>query len=791
MKVPMRWVADYVDLDVSGESIDRLAGKLTLAGLEVEGIEQTGTLDRVAVARVLSVRPHPAADRLVLCTVDLGRKTTEVVCGATNVVEGALVPVALDGAHLPNGLSIEKRKVRGVLSDGMICSKQELRLEDHSEGIWILDPALGLKVGDDLASHLEYDDVILDFKVTSNRPDCASVYGVAREIAAVLDRPLRSLEIDLDEADALAGEVVRISIEDPSDTPRYAARVMDEVRIGPSPLRMQHRLLKAGMRPLSNVVDATNYAMLELGQPLHPFDADDIGSVITIRRARQGETFRTLDSVDRTLTTDALLITDERGGIALAGVMGGERGEIRSTTNRVLLEIANFRSYTVRQSSRSVGLRTEASQRFERGLDPAGIASAADRAAQWIQNLTGCRVLKGLADAYPAPIEPRTVRLRPPRVQALLGVDIPQETMLDILTRLGIEPRVERGEIAARIPSFRGDLEREADLIEEIGRIYGYDRFPATTPHVALRVGRKDRIERGKNRIRQALVAQGLCEVLTDGFDKPEWRKLLGFDEADLVRVRNPMAATQNAMRLSLLPGVLSAVETNLNVGADGGMIFEIGRTFSVRDGEREVLAGALFGRTRRSLAGKETVSLLHGKAILENLARSLHLTGVTVDQSEPDAFLHPGRGARLMRDRACLGSFGELAPRLVERLGAPTSVLVFELHVSALLERFEDPTPYSELPNVPASKRDLSLSAPIGLAEATIRAAIESAPTLESILLYDLYQGKQVGEGRKSLTYEVSFRRPDRTLTDEEVAETIREIEGKLRDLDVHLRAA
>jgi phenylalanyl-tRNA synthetase beta chain len=790
MKVPMRWVADYVDLDVSHDSMERLARRLTLAGLEVEEAEETGPLARVVVGRVTAVRPHPNADKLVLCTVDTQGRSVEVVCGASNVVENALVPLALVGASLPIGLAIEKRDVRGVVSDGMICSKEELRLEETSEGIWILDPALGLNPGDDLAEHLEFDDVIFDFKVASNRPDCASVYGVAREVAAVLDLPLKPLAIELDEADEPAADAVRIVIENPDDTPRYAARVMDGIKISPAPLRMQHRLLKAGMRPLSNVVDATNYVMLELGQPLHPFDADDIGAVITIRRAKDGEVFRTLDGVDRTLSPEALMITDENGGIALAGMMGGERGEIESTTDRLLLEIASFNSYSVRQSSRSVGLRTEASQRFERGLDPDGVGLAADRAAHWIQRLTGCRLLKGLADAYPKPSEPRSIRLRPPRVGGLLGIEVPAEEMVDILRRLDIEASAADGEIVARIPSFRPDLEREVDLIEEIGRIYGYDRFPSAAPRMQLRVGRKERIELGKDRIREALVGQGLYEVLTDGFDRTGWREALGRTEEELVRVRNPMAATQNALRVSLLPGILGVVETNLNVGVDGGMVFELGRVFTMSAGERESLAGAVFGRTRRPLAGKETVDLSLGKGILEGLFRALRLDGVTVEQGESGGFLHPGRSARFLLDGRRIGVLGELAPALADRLSVRTPVLLFEFDASDLLGRFQDVTEFAELPSLPASKRDLSLTAPLGLAEGAIREAIRAEPSLESILLYDLYEGEQVGQGRKSLTYEVTFRAPDRTLTDEDVSESMSRIESRLRNLDVHLRA-
>ena len=790
MKVPCRWLTDYVDIEVSEKAIERLAERLTLAGIEVEGIERTSPLQGVVIGRVASVRPHPNADKLMLCTVDLGDRSVDVVCGASNVVEGALVPVALDGALLPGGMKIEKRKVRGELSNGMICSREELELEERSDGIWNLDPALNVKAGDDLSDHLEYDDFIFDFKVASNRPDCASIYGVAREVAAVLGLPLRPLDVELDEAEEMAADVLRIVIEQASDTPRYAARVMDQVRIAPSPLRMQHRLIKADMRPLSNVVDATNYAMLEVGQPLHPFDADAIGKTITIRRARKGESFRTLDSVERALTPDALLVTDENGGIALAGVMGGERGEIQPKTDRVLLEIATFAGYSVRQSSRSVGLRTEASQRFERGLDPDGVRLAADRAAHWIQSLTGCRVLKGLADAYPAPSSPRSIRLRPPRIRILLGVEVPIDQIIELLGRLGIEATSQDGEIVATIPSFRPDLEREVDLVEEIGRIYGYDRFPSTAPKMTLRVGRKDRIERGKDRIRAALAAQGMCEILTDGFDMPALRQALGLPAKDLVKVRNPMAATQQAMRLSLLPGLLNVIEANLNVGVDGGMLFELGRIFSASEGEKESLSGALFGRTKRPLRGKETVSLSSGKALVENLFDALRLEGMRLEHADLPRHLHPGRSARFLRDGTTIGWLGELAPALVDRLTHPTAVLLFEFSVDELLDAFERPIAFSEIRRYPASKRDLSLSAPMGLPEGSVREVFRAEPTVESVLLYDLYQGKQVGEGRKSLTYELSFRASDRTLTDEEVTETISRIETHLHDLDVRLRA-
>jgi phenylalanyl-tRNA synthetase beta chain len=789
MKVPCRWLADYVDIEITADAVARLAEQLTLAGLEVEGIDRTGSLRGVVVGQIASCRPHPDSDHLTTCVVDVGERTRDIVCGAPNVVEGAYVPVATVGALLPTGTEVEKKRIRGKVSDGMICSKKELGLEDQSEGIWVFDPKLNLSVGTDLTGLLEYDDLVFDIKVASNRPDCASVYGVAREVSAILDRPLRPLVIDVDESPPSTSSMVQIEIEDSTDTPRYAARVMEGVQIGPSPLRTQHRLIKAGMRPLSNVVDATNYAMLELGYPLHPFDADLLKGTITIRRARNGELLRTLDGIARTLTTEALLIVDEEGPIALAGVMGGERSEIRPETSRVLLEIASFDNYTIRRSSRSIGLRSEASQRFERGIDPQGVAVAAHRAAYWLQQLTGCRVLEGLSDEYPAAARSRRIRFRPTRAAAVLGIDVNRGEILDIFRRLEIEANADGDEIVATIPHFRPDLEREIDLVEEVGRVHGYDRLPKIPPRSVLRVGRKDAIERGKDRIREVLVGLGLCEIIDDGFDKRAWREAFGLPEDDLVNIRNPMAATQSALRSNLLPGVLTVIETNLNSGVAGGRIFELGRAFSLKDGERERLAGALFGRTGIPLRGKELVSLGEAKGVLDSLFDQLRLDHVEVEAGDLPAHLHPGRSARFVRRGEEIGHFGELAPALVDRFPIPTTVLVFELDVSALMTEAEASVVFAPLPRFPASKRDLSLSAPVEVPEAKIRELLRSEPTVESVLLYDLYLGEQVAAGRKSLTYEIAFRAAERTLTDVEVTESLGRIEVRLREMDVHLR--
>ncbi len=788
MKVPCRWLAEYVDIEVNAHAVDQLATRLTLAGLEVEGIIRIDRPQGAVIGRVLEHKPHPDSDHLSLCRVDLGSRETEVVCGADNVVTGAAVPVITAGGVLPGGFKIERRKIRGVLSDGMICSKAELGLEEKSPGIWNLDPDLSLPIGTDINELLEYDDYVLDIKVTSNRPDCTGIYGIAREVAAILGAELRPLDLEFTEADPPAADFFGVTIEDPADAPRYAVRLLSGIKVGHAPLRMQHRLIKAGMRPLANVVDVTNYVMLELGHPLHPFDADLLGKTIRVRRAHPGESFRTLDGVDRPLSDDVLMIADDNGGLAIAGVMGGERSEISGTTTRVLLEAAAFDPVTVRRSARAVGLRTEASQRFERGVDPEGVPRAAARAVYLIQSLTGCTVHRGMLDAYPAPRRARTVRLRPDRAAALLGINIGAEQITVILNSLGIEVAADGNELVATIPTFRTDLTREVDLIEEIGRIYGYDRFPSAPPRAVLHMGSKDEHELYKDRARAILTGLGVNEAVTDGFAKPEWRVALGLADDDLVRLRNPMAAGQNALRDRLIPGLLGVVRTNLNRGAVGGMIFETGHVFST-DRERDFIAAAFFGRTGIPLHGKEEIDILAVKGILTDLLAGLGFTTGKIVPTAAPGYLHPSRSGQVIVNKETVGVFGELAPQIAtDRLDGVRTV-VFELDMEALFAIKPGTKVFSPLPRYPASKRDLSVLVPHDLPEAEVRAAIAAEKQVESVFLYDLYHGDQVAAGYKSLTYELTLRAADRTLTDGEVAKAISRIERRLDRLGVRIR--
>lgn len=790
MKVPLRWLAEYVPLAFDEKIVKELAQQLTAAGLEVEGITTIGELSGAVVGKVIDQRPHPHADRLSICQLDLGDEEIEVVCGAPNVIVGGKVPVIRAAGRLPTGFVIEKRKIRGVRSMGMICSKEELGLEAKSEGIWNFDPHLDIDLGMDLASLLEFDDFIFDIKVFSNRPDCLGIFGVAREVAAIIQAELHYPAVQLREESRRADELIAITIEDPQDTPRYSARIIEGIVIGPSPLWLEHRLIKAGMRPLLNAVDITNYVMLELGHPLHPFDYDSLAEEIIIRRAHPGEQFRTLDGIDHTLNSTMLLIADTTGPVAIAGVMGGERSGLHRDTTRILLEAACFDPITIRQSAHALSLSTEASYRFERGLDPQMTTQAANRVCSLLQELTGCRILAGIVDRYPAPRKRLSVTLRPPKVQHLLGCPISCEEITEILQRLEIEVTAIGDDLQTEIPSFRTDLVREIDLCEEIARVYGYANIPSIQPQGMLEMGKTDRVEAFKRNVRSILVGLGLTEIITDGFTNEKWSKQLSLTEDDLVMVQNPMTGSQRTLRGTLIPGLMRTVEHNLNHRIIGGMIFELGRTFSRSQGEREVLAGVLFGRKAIPLEGKEQIDLLESKGVVNSLLAAITDQRVTFRSGHSPLFIHPARGGRIEIAGKPSGWLGELAPTIAQSLPQSPRIVLFEISLHELVQFVVDERDREFIPlsKFPPCNRDLSLLVPPSLEEVIIRQAITVHPEVENLFLYDIYQGEKIAPNR-SLTYEISFKAADRTLTDEEVDEVIAQIERELQKIDVHIR--
>jgi phenylalanyl-tRNA synthetase beta chain len=775
MRVSLRWIAEYTDLP--DLPLEELCERLTLAGLEVEETREIRA-EGIFVGQILSVEDHPHTQNLKVCEVRVQKETYTTVCGAPNVAAGLLVPFALPGALLPQG-RVEKAQIRGVLSSGMILSREELGLEEKSSGIWELPK--DLTPGEDLAKILELPDVLLNLKITSNRPDLLGVYGLAREFSALFDTDLREISVAFPEEDIAAEALTSVEVESAEDCPRYVARVIQNVSWWPSPLSLEARLLKCGMRPISLVVDLTNYVMLELGHPLHAFDYEKLfARKIVVRRAREGEGIRTLDGLERSLSPEILVIADGKRPVAVAGVMGGEETEVSPGTRTVLLEAASFSPARVRRGSRILGLRTEASLRFERGLSPEGVDLASRRFCSLLARFSGGRIAKGSVDVYLKRPGRRSVVLRKSRIHAFLGVEVPENEVVTKLSRQGLRLSDRGPAWDVEIPPFRPDLQREEDLLEEVARLHGYDRIPELAPCVCPRVGKKHPEEEFADRVRDILAGLGLYEAYTF--------PLVPKEEA-LVLMRNPMAQGQEGLRQSLLRGLLSAVETNLSAQVPGGALFEVGKVFFLEDGEpREEyrLGLALFGRPPIPLSGKASYGPAELKGVIEALLSALRISDFGLGPCEDPRF-HPFRRANLYVAGKFAGVLGEVNP---ERLDLPGErrVLYAELKLSVLMEGAQAPS-YEPLPRFPASKRDLSLLVPLDLPEAEVRKKILEEPLVESAFLYDRYSGPGVPPGQISLTYELTFRHPERTLSAEEVEEAVQRILKALSELGARLR--
>jgi len=787
VRASLNWLSEYVDLPEV--PVEVLGERLTLAGLEVERTEGL-VAEAVVVARVKEVEPHPKADALSVCQVETGSGTNTVVCGAQNVVAGGLVPLALPGARLP-GRTISVATLRGVKSAGMILSRQELGLEAKSAGIWNLPDSLS--VGTDLASLVGFPDTVLFLKITSNRPDLLGIVGIAREISALYGTAFHEPNLSFRESDPAAATLTSVEIEDPADCPRYIARLIRGVDGRASPLPIEARLLKCGMRPLSLPVDVTNYVLLELGHPLHAFDHGRLADGrIVVRRARHGERIRTLDGVDRDLSPEVLAIADARQPVAVAGVMGGAETEVGPHTRDVLLEAAAFSPVRVRRSARAVGVRTEASLRFERDLSPEMADLASRRCCAVLARHAPVQIARGAVDAYPKPAKPRTVVLRREKIRDVLGVEVAPTEVQDGLSRLGLQLRDLDTAWNVVVPPFRQDLTREIDLVEEIARLYGYDRIPSLPPRIEPRIGIKDPAEAFADRVREILASLGLLEAYNPG--------PVPGDEAE-VRLRNPLAQGWDGLRPRLLSGLLSTIKGNLEAQAPGVALFEVGRVFLRRDGalaEEDRVAIALSGRPPFPLSGKGEYGPSDLKGILDALLAALLVESVELGAIE-DPRLHPHRRAGVYLSRGpspadrdpsattpspvthhasphLIGWIGELSPSLTADLPGERRVLALELAL-APLRAASLPPEHRPIPRSPALKRDLSLLVPEGVPEGGVRARILEMPLVESVFLYDLYRGEGVPAGEVSLTYEVVFRDPERTLSSEEIESAVQKM--------------
>ena len=823
MKVTLNWLKQYVDFDWSPEE---LTERLTMLGLEVEGVQKTGgEFDGIVVAQVVTRDKHPNADKLTVCKVNDGKGERQIVCGAQNFKAGDKVPLILPGATLPpkpgekEPFTIKVGKLRGVESHGMMCSHEELGLDPEKLGlkreVGLLILREDARVGQPFAEYLGRagGDVIYDLEITPNRSDWNSVVGIAREIAALTGNKLKIPEIKLGGASVPASresaqKLVSVRIEDPDLCPRYTARVVEGVKIGPSPDWLRSTLEKVGIRSINNVVDVTNYVMMEIGQPLHAFDyhlisrsrqgneADPSSNppphvsgyegkpTIVVRRAKAGEEFVTLDGQKHQLTTDNLLIADEAKGIALAGVMGGQNSEIKDNTVDVLIESAYFSPTNVRRTSKTLGLRTDASYRFERGADIDINDWASARCAQLILETAGGRLAEGIVDAYPKPVEPKEITLRHHKVNELLGLDLKPEEIEYYLGQLGLKivnrkARPVGSETAAepvtfRIPAFRVDLKREADLTEEVARLYGVDKIPATPPRGAIGANPFDAVHDQIAEARRILSGLGLNEAQGQTLvSSVECRA----STVDAVALANPLSSDMDVLRPSLLPGLIHSLRHNLSHKNYDVALFEVGRVFAQTDGktrEERRLAIALTGqRALPFWSGNDRDAKFDAcdlKGLLEEFLDQFGLRGMTFTRRAESTPLFL-ESAAIALGKNQIGEMGQLLPGLAKKYDLRDAVLLAELDLDQLLARRNPARSFKPLPQFPAIRRDVAMIVPEATNHDAVLQAVKQArpANLESVELFDVFRGRNVPAGQKSLAYAFTYRAADKTLTDTE----------------------
>jgi phenylalanyl-tRNA synthetase beta chain len=786
MKVSLSWLKEYTAIRRSPAD---LAEALTLVGLAVDAVvDRYRFLETVWVGRIVAVDAHPAADRLTICQVDTGRGVIPVVCGAPNVAPGLLAPLALPGTTLPNGTVLEAGRVRGQRSEGMLCSAAELNLGADAAGIMLLKGSP--PVGAALNTALSLSDPVLEIDLTPNRADCLSMIGVAREAAAIQGTRLSLPGVDLADTDNDIRLLTSVNIEAPDHCPRYVARVLENVAVRPSPFWLQDRLLSVGLRPINNIVDVTNFVMLECGQPLHAFDFDCLAeNRIVVRTAGQGETFVTLDQKERTLDPEMLMICDGAKPVAIAGVMGGLNSEIRPDTRRVLIESACFDPLSVRKTSKKLGLGTDASRRFERGVDPDGTVQAANRAAALMAAVSGGRVVGGVIDAHPRPWTPKTIALSMRRTHQVLGVRVPRKKTARMLAAIGfqVESEPRKDELQITVPSFRVDVSRPEDLIEEVARLSGFDTIPTTFPR--LPAGERPpagRLEM-RQRIQTVLTGFGFTEVITYSFihGRSCDRLMLpaGDPRRQTVAVLNPLTEDQSIMRSSLIPGLLETLRFNLAYQTRRLKIFEIGKVFLNRPeadlpDEPEMIAGLWSGsRHPLSWTAKDTPCDFYDlKGSVEGLLGALSLPDVAVTQA-PDGqcfYMRPGHSGRILSAGRRIGLIGELHPKVRAAFDLKQSAFLFELEADALAALISETRYQMRTFKFPAVARDITLILDRSIEAQAVLSAVGAMnmDLLENIQLFDVFSGGSVPMDKRSLSFRLTYRSPEKTLDDSAVNE-------------------
>ena len=777
MNVTLNWLKAYIDFEFSPSE---LADRLTMLGVEVESVKHLGTeLEGVIVGSVTSIRPHPNADKLVLCQVDTGEtEELQIVCGAPNAREGMLAPVATIGATLPVGLTIKRAKLRGETSQGMLCSEKELGLSGDAAGL--MELSTDIPLGTPLSEALGLDDVVFELEITPNRPDCLSLIGVAREIRAETGNPLKLPTVDPQESDINIRDLTSVTIDAPDLCPRYAARVIQGVKVTESPAWLQQRLESVGIGVINNIVDVTNFVLMEYGQPLHAFDYHKLAeNRIVVRRARDDEQITTLDEVARELTSDMLVIADAEKPVALAGIMGGYDSEITETTCDVLLESAYFNPLSIRATAKALGISTEASYRFERGADPGAVLAALDRAAQLIAELTGGTICDGIVDVYPGQQPLTEIQLRPERVNFVLGTTIETAEMVQILDRLGFDVDITGKVYQVVVPTFRSDVTREIDLIEEIARVYGYDNIPTTLPKGDIPVPAPTPKTEARRRIKHFLLAAGMMEAVNYSFCDPNCFDKIRLNADDPLRntlqLRNPLSPEMSVLRTTLTPGLLENAQHNRNHQIDTIALFEIGGVF-VHDGEEkepERVTGVLAGQIGEGVYSDpyRHPDFFDIKGLVEGMLEVCGVVDWTLQKTDAPTF-HPGRNAEVLLGNRRIGVFGEVHPEVLENYDLPYKAYLFEFDLEGLADAATFAKRFEPISIYPKVARDLAIvvdketlsDMPTGLIYTT------GGDSVDSVRLFDVYEGEQVPEGKKSLAYTITYHSATETLTDKAV---------------------
>ncbi|WP_430883506.1 phenylalanine--tRNA ligase subunit beta [Fusibacter sp. JL216-2] len=778
MLVPVNWLKKYVNID--DIEIKTLEERLIMSGSNTETVEAVaGQINKIVVGKCLSREKHPDADKLLVLQVDIGEEEPiQIVTAAQNVYPDNYIPVALHKSTLHDGTKIKKGKLRGVVSNGMFCSLEEVGFEkkviqkEYADGIYILQgtPELGA----DIKDVLDLNDHIIEFEITPNRPDCLSILGMARETAATFDRELTMPDTSIENEVDDVNDYAKIEIQDADLCPRFGARVVKNVKIGPSPTWLQLAVMKAGMRPVNNIVDITNFVLLEYGQPIHAYDLETLeGRKLIARRAVADEILVTLDEEERKLTEDMLVIADEKQAVGLAGIMGGADTEIKDDTKTILIEVANFFKSNIRKTSRDLALRSEASSRFEKGVSPEYIPEVLDRVCHLIEKIGAGTVVKGMIDVYPQPKEAKEILVRPERVTGLLGVDLSTDEITAILNKLQIKTEMKDGKIACLPPAFRLDLIEEIDFVEEVARIYGYDVIEATLP-ADSEWGAKTNGQIIEDIAKDALCEVGMNEILTYSFVSPsQYDKLcLPVDSMlrNAVMLKNPLGEEYSTMRTTLNANMLEVLSKNYNRSVESAVAFEIGNLFFPREMpvenlpiEKKQLCLGAYG------PGEDFFSL---KGRVDELLSVLGIKGVAYHKESNHPTYHPGRCATLVWGNHILGTLGEVHPKVLENYSIDTKTYLADIDFNILLQLTRLDRTYTPLPKYPASTRGIALLVEKTVESGKIMSVIEENGTeiLESVKLFDVYEGEQIEAGYKSMAYALSFRSLERTLTDDEV---------------------